>query len=273
MLAWTLPNHRSPGPPKEVLGTLRRLLGLLVALTLGGALLAASFATMMAALDDSVQTQRRLVADASHELRTPLTSLTTNLELLREGRGLADPQAPALVGDAREQARELTVLVNDLVDLARYGRTETHTEDIRLDLLADRVAERATARAPEKVFRTELRPCLVHADPDAVERAIGNLVDNAIKWSPAGGRILIRVEESGRVSVSDEGPGIPEGDLSYVFDRFYRSPTARSIRAPGSAWRSSGRSPRRTAGRSRPSRWSAGCACTCRSQRSSDGPV
>ncbi|HEY7487588.1 MAG TPA: HAMP domain-containing sensor histidine kinase, partial [Streptosporangiaceae bacterium] len=195
--------------------------------------LARSFATMMAELDESVQTQRRLVADAAHELRTPLTSLTTNLELLGEGRGLADPQAPGLVADAREQAHELTVLVNDLIDLARYGRTETHTEDVRLDLLARRVVERAADRdgqGPE--FRTELAPCLVHADPDALERAVGNLIDNAVKWSPDGGRISVRVEESGCVSVSDEGPGIPAADLPYVFDRFYRSPTARSL--PGS---------------------------------------
>lgn len=298
---------RTALPTSVDAATLRRLRALLVALTLGGALLAAgaarlaagrvlrpvrrltetvehvaatqdltaavemrgrdeiarlaaSFATMMAALDESVRTQRRLVADASHELRTPLTSLTTNLELLHEGRGLADPQAPGLVGDAREQAHQLTVLVGDLIDLARYGRAETHTEDVRLDLLAERVAARAAARAPEKVFDTELSPCLVHADPDAVERAIGNLVDNAIKWSPDGGRILVRVEVSGApesgppkpgapesgspesdspksgasgcVSVSDQGPGILAADLPYVFDRFYRSPAARSH--PGS---------------------------------------
>jgi two-component system sensor histidine kinase MprB len=191
-----------------------------------------SFAAMMAALDESVGAQRRLVADASHELRTPLTSLTTNLELLAEGPGLADPQAPALVAEARAQAAELTSLVNDLVDLGRYGGVRVHTEDTRLDLLARRVVERAAARSPRLDFAAELEPCLVHADPDAVERAIGNLVDNAVKWSPDGGRITVATTAAGAVSVSDRGPGIPAADLPFVFDRFYRSPAARSL--PGS---------------------------------------
>ncbi|WP_043181530.1 sensor histidine kinase [Streptomyces sp. NRRL F-5123] len=191
-----------------------------------------SFAAMMAALEESVGAQRRLVADASHELRTPLTSLTTNLELLGEGPGVADPQAPALVAEARAQAAELTSLVNDLVDLGRYGQARPHTEDVRLDLLAGRVLERAAGRSPRPEFAAELLPCLVHADPDAVERAIGNLVDNAVKWSPAGGRITVATDAAGNVTVSDEGPGIPAADLPFVFDRFYRSPAARSL--PGS---------------------------------------
>ncbi|MFI1091204.1 sensor histidine kinase [Streptomyces sp. NPDC020917] len=192
-----------------------------------------SFAAMMTALDDSVGAQRRLVADASHELRTPLTSLTTNLELLGEGAGVADPQAPLLVSEARAQAAELTTLVNDLVDLGRYGSaTRAHTEDVRVDLLARRVVDRAAARAPHLAFSAELEPCMVHGDPDALERAIGNLVDNAVKWSPDGGPVAVTTTRAGAVSVSDRGPGIPAADLPYVFDRFYRSPTARSL--PGS---------------------------------------
>ncbi|NUS13136.1 MAG: HAMP domain-containing histidine kinase [Streptomyces sp.] len=191
-----------------------------------------SFAAMMAALEESVGAQRRLVADASHELRTPLTSLTTNLELLGEGPGLADPQAPALVAEARAQAAELTSLVNDLVDLGRYEGARPHTEDIRLDLLAQRVLERAQARTQRLDFAAELEPCMVHADPDAVERAIGNLVDNAVKWSPDGGLVTVATTPEGSVSVGDQGPGIPAADLPFVFDRFYRSPAARSL--PGS---------------------------------------
>jgi two-component system sensor histidine kinase MprB len=145
---------------------------------------------------------------------------------------LADPQAPALVADARAQAAELTSLVNDLVDLGRYERARPHTEDVRLDLLAARVLERAAARSPRADLVAELVPCLVHADPDAVERAIGNLVDNAVKWSPEGGRITVATDAGGSVTVSDEGPGIPAADLPFVFDRFYRSPAARSL--PGS---------------------------------------
>jgi signal transduction histidine kinase len=190
-----------------------------------------SFATMMTALDASMHAQRQLVADASHELRTPLTSLTTNLELLADGKGLNDPEAPMLVRDAIGQAHELRSLVNNLVDLARYGQDIAHTEDTRLDLVAETVVARATKRAAAPRFESALSPCLVHVDPDAIERAIGNLVDNAVKWSPPGGRVLIVVAD-GEFSITDEGPGIPARDLPFVFDRFYRSAQARSM--PGS---------------------------------------
>jgi two-component system sensor histidine kinase MprB len=193
--------------------------------------LSRSFAAMMTALDASVHAQRQLVADASHELRTPLTSLTTNLELLADGNGLRDPEAPTLVRDAIDQARELRSLVNNLVDLARYGQDTARTEDTRLDLVAETVIARAATRAAPPRFESTLSPCLVHVDPDAIERAIGNLVDNAVKWSPPGGRVIITVS-NGQFSITDEGPGIPHEDLPFVFDRFYRSTRARSM--PGS---------------------------------------
>lgn len=193
--------------------------------------LARSFTTMMAALNQSVLAQQRLVADASHELRTPLTSLTTDLDLLADGRGLADPVAPELLGAAREQAERLKALVNDLLDLARYRANQVHTEDLRLDLLAVQETERAARRAPGLDFETDVEEALVHGDPDAIERAIANLLDNAAKWSPPGGRIRVRVA-AGQITVSDEGPGIPEADIPYIFDRFYRSAAGRS--QPGS---------------------------------------
>jgi signal transduction histidine kinase len=188
-----------------------------------------AFAAMTAALDESVGAQRRLVADASHELRTPLTSLITNLELLAEQPD--DPSAPALLAAALAEAGELRALINDLVDLARDGQAAFHVEDVRLDLVAERVAARAADRAPGLTYELDCRPTLVRGDPDALERAIGNLVDNALKWSPPDGRIGISVA-AGAVEVSDDGPGIPADDLPHIFDRFYRSAKARAL--PGS---------------------------------------
>jgi signal transduction histidine kinase len=188
-----------------------------------------AFAAMTAALDESVTAQRRLVADASHELRTPLTSLITNLELLAEQPD--DPSAAALAAAALSEAGELRVLINDLVELARDGRASFHIEDVRLDLVAERVAARAAGRAPGLRYELDCRPTLVRGDPDALERAIGNLVDNALKWSPPDGRIRISAA-GGTVEVSDDGPGIPAADLPYIFDRFYRSAKARAL--PGS---------------------------------------
>jgi signal transduction histidine kinase len=194
--------------------------------------LSSAFDTMLAALHESVTAQRQLVADASHELRTPLTSLTTNLDLLEDGAGLADPQAPALVRAAREQAGELGQLITDLLDLARYHESAPHRETVRLDLLTDQAVHRLRQRVPHAVIDADLRPCLVHVDPAAVDHAVSNLVDNAVKWSPPDSAVRV-VVENGRVSVSDHGPGIAHEDLPRIFERFYRAPDARGMPGAG----------------------------------------
>jgi two-component system sensor histidine kinase MprB len=194
--------------------------------------LASSFDTMLAALHDSLTAQRQLVADASHELRTPLTSLTTNLDLLEDGAGLADPQAPALVRAAREQAAELGQLITDLLDLARYHESAPHRETVRLDLLTDEAVRRVRTAVPHAAIDTELHPCLVQVDPAAVDHAIGNLIDNAIKWTPPDAPVRVAVE-NGQVSVTDHGPGIADEDLPHIFERFYRAPAARGMPGAG----------------------------------------
>jgi two-component system, OmpR family, sensor histidine kinase MprB len=194
--------------------------------------LASSFEAMLAALHESLTAQRQLVADVSHELRTPLTSLTTNLDLLEDGAGLADPQAPALVRAAREQAGELDQLITDLLDLARYRESTPHRETVRLDLLTDEAVRRLRQRVACAAIDTELRPCLVHVDPAAVDHAISNLIDNAIKWTPPDAAVRV-VVENGQVSVTDHGPGIADEDLPHIFERFYRAPAARGMPGAG----------------------------------------
>jgi two-component system, OmpR family, sensor histidine kinase MprB len=192
--------------------------------------LGTSFNTMLEALADAERSQRQLVADASHELRTPLTSLRTNVEVLAAGT-LPPEDRERLVRDLVVQLDELTVLVSDLVDLARGDEPEAGLEDVRLDALVADAVERARRHAGDKVFFTELEPCLVQGMPGRLDRAVTNLLDNAAKWSPAGGQIEVRVRD-GEVNVRDHGPGIADSDLPYVFDRFYRAPAARGL--PGS---------------------------------------
>ena len=188
------------------------------------------FNEMLAALESSVGAQRQLVADASHELRTPLTALRTNLELLQEGR-LPPSEATRALDEAGAELEELTRLVADLVELARGQERRLRVEEVRLDEIAAAVVERARTRAPALVFATRLSPSLVRGDPELLERAIANLVDNAVKWSPTHGQIEIEVAGA-EVTVRDHGPGIAEADLPHVFDRFYRSKAARA--KPGS---------------------------------------
>jgi two-component system, OmpR family, sensor histidine kinase MprB len=193
--------------------------------------LGASFNRMLEALDESQRAQRQLVADASHELRTPLTSLRTNMEVLAEVDALSPEDRERLLRDVVAQLDELTVLVTDLVDLARGDEPAEVSQDVRLDLLVAEAVERARRHASDKRFATDLRPALVVGVPGRLTRAVSNLLDNAAKWSPPGGEIEVAVRD-GEVVVRDHGPGIEEADLPFVFDRFYRAQSARGL--PGS---------------------------------------
>ena len=193
--------------------------------------LARSFNAMLEALAESRRAQRQLIADASHELRTPLTTVQANVELLARGSELGADERRQLRADLLAQLRELTGLVGDLVELARERAPESELTELRLDALVAECVERARAREPRATFVCALHPCRVRADRPRLERAITNLLDNARKWSPPGGAVEVELTD-GELIVRDEGPGIDEADLPYVFDRFYRSADAR--RLPGS---------------------------------------
>jgi two-component system sensor histidine kinase MprB len=195
--------------------------------------LAGTLNAMLAALEESADARRQLVADASHELRTPLTSLRMNIEFLAEDGALAPPDRERLLGDLSEQLRELGVLVGDLVELARDERIEAAREEVRLDLVAQESVESARRHAPDRRFELRAAPCLVHGVPGQLARAVNNLLDNAVKWSPGGGAVEIDVEAGGVLTVRDHGPGIDPGDLPHVFERFYRARAARGLPGAG----------------------------------------
>lgn len=193
--------------------------------------LAGSFNAMLGALQESSRAQRQLVADASHELRTPLTSLRTNIEVLASERKLPAGERERLLTDVVDQLSEMTTLISELIELARGEQQLSEPEAVRLDLVAADAVERARRNRPAVTFTTDLKESMVQGVPATIERAVANLLDNAAKWSPPGGDIEVAVRD-GEVSVRDHGPGIDDEDLPYVFDRFYRSPSARG--RPGS---------------------------------------
>lgn len=193
--------------------------------------LGVAFSGMLAALARSRDDQQRLVQDAGHELRTPLTSLRTNISVLRRFDDLPAATRQQVLDDLDIEARELTALVDELVQLATEQRTDEAPVEASLGPLVRRVAERAARRSGREI--------VVDADssrsvvrPQALERAVGNLIENAVKFDEQpGGRIDV-VVRNGRIEVSDRGPGIDDADLPHVFDRFYRAVGARS--RPGS---------------------------------------
>lgn len=199
--------------------------------------LSESFNSMSTALAHSQERQRALIADAGHELRTPLTSLRTNVELLvrseQTGRALPEETRSRMMTNMKAQMGELSTLIGDLLELSRptRARGSRAPQVVALHEIAARALERARLRGPGLTFDTEIEPWYVRADPHTMERAVINLLDNAVKFSPPEGVIDVRLK-FGTLTVRDRGPGIPAEDLPHVFDRFFRSPSARQL--PGS---------------------------------------
>jgi two-component system sensor histidine kinase MprB len=205
----------SPGGPDE-LGRLRR-----------------TFNRLLESLESSRRAQSQLVLDASHELRTPLTSLRTNLEVIRRVDELSLADRSVLVDDVLVQLQELTDLVGDLAELARGDQLPVSREPIRLDILVEEAVALAIThgRTQEVTFDFTSHESWVDAHADRLARAVGNLLDNARKYSPPGQSVAVSCH-NGQVVVEDHGPGIAPEDLPHIFDRFYRSPAARA--QPGS---------------------------------------
>lgn len=192
--------------------------------------LASSFNTMLAALRRSVTRQRQLVQDASHELRTPLTSLRANTELLQRP-SLSDSERTAILTDMRAEIDELTELSSELSALATDQKAAEQPTTVDLREIADEIATRARRRTTGDITVSSIGETHVTARMHQLERAISNLVDNAIKFSPDGSDVAIIIND-GRIVVQDNGPGISAADKPHVFDRFYRATATRSL--PGS---------------------------------------
>lgn len=195
--------------------------------------LATDFNRLMAALEESQARQRQLVADASHELRTPLTSLRTNIEVLQRYDQLEIAERDGIRRDVLLQMDELTSLIANLSELARGETGSSPREDTDLaDLVAGVVARvEVHARTRGVTVQSSLEPSAVRVVPSRLERAVANLLDNAVKWSPPAGTVEVSSAHRS-VVVRDHGPGISEADLPHVFERFYRSAGARGL--PGS---------------------------------------
>ncbi len=188
---------------------------------------------MLARLEDALERERRFVDDAAHELRTPLGNLRTELELALSRARTAD-ELEAAVRSAAEETERLTTLANDLLVLARAerGRVPVRKESVNLATLADEITSSFGANK-DGVRIVRSGPDLVEAevDPLRLRQAIGNLLQNAVRHSPAAGIVTLRIETSGDdvlVGVSDQGEGFPQEFLPRAFDPFTRADAARN---------------------------------------------
>ena len=199
--------------------------------------LSRSFNSMTASLANSRELQQQLIADAGHELRTPLTSLRTNIELLTRseetGRPIPEADRKALLASVKAQMTELASLIGDLQELSRSeGQRGERVQVVSLEDTVESALRRARLRGPELTITADVEPWFTRAEPAALERAVVNILDNAVKFSPEGGAIDVRLN-GGVLTVRDHGPGIPEDELPHVFDRFWRSPCARALPVSG----------------------------------------
>jgi two-component system, OmpR family, sensor histidine kinase MprB len=194
--------------------------------------LAASFNTMLGALQRSLTAQRQLVSDTSHELRTPLTSLRLNAELLAAEPSLPEPVRREVLDRVVAQVGELGQLVASVTELARDEAQPGPLGEVELDQVVEASLAGARRDWPQTIFTAELEPWPVAGgSTDSLQVAVRNLLDNAAKFGPSGGRVGVCLR-AGVITVRDHGPGIAPADLPHVFDRFYRAPSARGI--PGS---------------------------------------
>ncbi len=191
------------------------------------------FNRLMSSVQNSQTLQRQLVLDASHELRTPLTSLRTNAQVLSRARDLSEHDLHQISEDVVAQIDELAALVTDLGELARGERSEGPVVALSLDECVDECVDtaRTHARVKDITIDAVVEPSVVLGRHDRLARAISNLLTNAVKFTPPGGRVRVTAAH-GVVSVADSGPGISLEDRPFVFDRFWRSASARSL--PGS---------------------------------------
>ena len=199
-----------------------------------------AFNTMSARVEETVAVLQQFAADAAHELQTPLTALRANVELAASE---PDPQKrEAFLDQAVAQVARLERLTRNLLDLSALesGRTGGNRQPLSLGQLLSDVSEPYASRAEQKDVQFTLslaeEALYVDADAAALGQALGNLLDNALKFSPPGGRVeatLERANGMARVTVSDTGPGLAAEDLPYLFTRFHRGRNAAAVSGSG----------------------------------------
>jgi len=198
-----------------------------------------AFNQTLSRLENLFNTQRRFIADVGHELRTPLTVIKGNVGLMRKLE-CGDEEALASI-DA--EVDRLTRMVGDLLLLAQAesGKLPLNREQVELDTLLLEVLQQTQVLATNRLDLRldEIDQVLVCGDRDRLKQVLLNLVGNAIKYTPQGGAVIAslgKLEDQARITISDNGPGIPAEDLPHIFERFYRTEKSRTRSKDGKGY-------------------------------------
>ena len=194
--------------------------------------LTAAFNTMMERLEGSYAAQRRFVADASHELRTPLTTIRNNAGFLQRHPDAAPQDTAAAVRDIVGESARMSRLVEHLLTLARSDASGLDLAPVDLGALVTDVCRQAEALHPDRQLRCAVTPAPpVHGSVDALTQLVWILLDNAVKYTAAGGTVWVTVTQRGdraQLNVTDDGAGLPPGTERLIFERFHRGDEART---------------------------------------------
>jgi signal transduction histidine kinase len=199
--------------------------------------LALAFNEMLAALEANHTALQRFLGDASHQLRTPLTTILANLDLAKREAISADERT-AILGDAREEAERMGRLISDLLSLARAeSGARLEFRSVELDAVVLLCVRRQGKAAPHvRMAVTAVEPVLIEGDTDRLRELFGILLDNAARYTPAGGNVTARLEVrdmAAIVTIEDTGIGLDPDDEPHLFERLYRGRHARTIRPSG----------------------------------------